>query len=428
MLPLHVVLLLGLLPSSCASATDSLATSKQDSLYLAGIRQYSEAQYEKAIAMFLSSPPESLKASALFYTGLSYAALNDLQNAQRFLSEAVAKDSLNISFRFNMGQLLAREGAIDGAIDQYKRIVVLDTSFFPAYEQLGQLCELWQKETAQYRDTIWTRALDLRPRDYVALYYRGLSMFRNKQPDSGFVCLTRAVEEDSLFYAAVYELAVRNLARKNVDETFRWYAKAVQLRPTNPKVLSELATLFEKSGKRRAALPYALLAADLDTANATYAEQAGLLYFSLGKFDSAAMYLRKAAVLDGDNWSFRFNLALAYTQMDSTRLAVQAYKDAIEAFRLDDGANLHRRYAQFLSDKKNYAEAKKLYERALDIDPSNPETRYDLGWMYVNAGKPEAAITEFKKYLIATPADTSYTAMRKSVQNMIDYLNAHRKQ
>jgi tetratricopeptide (TPR) repeat protein len=414
--------------SYCAAKADSLTILKQDSLYQAGIRQYSEAQYERAIESFSSSPPETLKASAAFYTGLSYAALNDLKKAQRYLSEAVSKDSLNNSFRFNLGQLLARQGDIDGAIVEYKKIISNDTSFFPAYEQLGQLCELWQKETIPYRDSIWSLILHLRPDDYVALYYHGLSMFRKNMSDSGFVSLTRAVEEDSLFYAAVYELAIRNLARKNIEEAFHWYDRAVQLRPTNAKLLSEIGSLYEKAAKRRIALPYVLRATELDTTSATYAEQAGLLYYSFGSFDSASPYLRKATILEKDNWSYHLNLALAYSQMDSTRLAVRAYRDAIDAFHLSDGANLYLRLGEFLSSKKMFAEAKRSYDRALEIDPTNFEVRQRLGWTYFNMGNKESAIKEFQKYLDSTASDTSKSDARKRIKQTIEYLNTQKTQ
>ncbi len=409
-------------------ASDSLSALRKDSLLQSGVRMYSESNYERTIGIFASIPPDSLSAPALFYTGLSYGALNDLQKARQFLFRAVAKDSLNLSYRYNYGLLLARLGDIGGAIEEYKTIGARDSLFFPALEQLGQLCELWQKESVAFRDSVWARVLGLRPNDYVALYYCGLAMFRRGMQDSGFVCLERAVHEDSMFFAAVYELALRNLARKNIQQTFDWYERAVQLRPTNAKVLAELGTLFQKTGKHRPAIPYFVRAMQYDTANASYVEQTGLLYYSLGSFDTASVYLRRAVTLEKDNWSYFLNLALAYNQMDSTRLAVRALKDAISAFHLDDGSNLYLRLANILSNRTEYGEAKRMYERALEVDPANPEPRFRLALMYVQMENRESARKEFQKYLQALPADTTTTAKREMVQNWLRYLSRPKSQ
>jgi len=408
--------------------TDSLSVPARDSVIKAGVLLYSEAKYERAIATFSAVPPESLTAPACFYCGLSYEALNDLQNAQRYLSTSVQRDSINISYRYNLGLLLAREGSIDGAITEYKRIVELDSSFFPAFEQLGQLCELWQKESVEYRDSVWSKVLNLRPADYIALYYHGVAMFRKNRPDSGIVCLTRAVEQDSLFYAAVYELGVRNLARKNIEETFKWYQRALCLRPTNAKLLAEIGTLYEKTSKHRIALPYLLTATAIDTANATYAEQTGLAYYYVGRFDSSSIYLTKAIKLDKDNWTYLLNLALAYTQMDSTRLAARALRDAIRVFGLGDGANLYLRLGNLLEGTKEYAQSRIAYERALEIDPTDQEPRFRLALMYVQKGDHEAAKKEFHRYLQTLPNDSTMASKRHYIQNLLRYLDMPKQQ
>jgi tetratricopeptide (TPR) repeat protein len=265
--------------------------------------------------------------------------------------------------------------------------------------------------------------LSLRPNDYVALYYHALALFRRDMPDSGFVCLTKAVEQDTLFYAAVYELAVRNLLRKNIEETFRWYDRAVQLRPMNAKLLSEVSTLYQKANKHRLALPYALRATEIDSTNATYAEQTGLLYYSLGSFDSSTTYLIKATTLEKENWSYILNLALAYVQMDSTQQAIGTFREAIHAFGLDDGANLYLRFGNFLSVKNEYAEASVAYERALEIDPTNREPRFRLATMYVQMDKRAAAKQEFRRYLQSLPTDSTSNSMRQTVEAWLKYLD-----
>jgi len=413
-----------------STVPDSLNRTKNDSLYLIGIQEYSQAHYENATRILSSEIPESLRASTSFYLGLSYAALNDIQNAQRYFREAVTLDSSNISYQYNLGLLLAKIGDIDSAIGVYKKTLKVDTSFFPAYQQLGQLCETWLKETVSYRDSIWSRLLAYRPNDYVALYYHGLMLFRSNNPDSGIVCLKRAIEQDSLFYAAVYDLALRNLVRKNLDEAFYWYERALRLRPLNAKLFSDVGSFYEKAGKRDNARTCFMKAVNLDSTNAIYAEQLGLIYFAFQKFDSAAIYLKKATLLSKDNWTYYFNLALAYSfdPMRSTDHAIRAFNDAIDAFDLPSCANVYSRLGEFLQNQNKYAEAKKCCERMLQIEPTNVEHIRSLAILYREMGNTEQEKKELKKYLDATSSDSTKTESRKQIKQYLKYLETQNKQ
>jgi len=55
-------------------------------------------------------------------------------------------------------------------------------------------------------------------------------------------------------------------------------------------------------------------------------------------------------------------------------------------------------------------EARKLYERALEHDPSQPEARYNLANLLEDIGDTEAAVTELRKVCANTPdfADAHY--------------------
>src|SRR5690606_23649055 len=55
-------------------------------------------------------------------------------------------------------------------------------------------------------------------------------------------------------------------------------------------------------------------------------------------------------------------------------------------------------------------EARKLYERALEHDPNQPEARYNLANLLEDIGEIEAAITELRKVCAAAPdfADAHY--------------------
>jgi tetratricopeptide (TPR) repeat protein len=161
-----------------------------------------------------------------------------------------------------------------------------------------------------------------------------------------------------------------------------------------------------------------------------YAEQLGLIYFAFQKFDSAAVYLKKATLLSKDNWTYYYNLALAYSfgPMHSTELTIRAFNDAIDAFDLPSCANVYGRLGEFLRNQKKYVEAKKCCARMLQIEPTNVEHIMSLAILYREMGNTEQEKKEFQKYLDATTSDSTKTESRKQIKQYLKYLETQNKQ
>ena len=59
--------------------------------------------------------------------------------------------------------------------------------------------------------------------------------------------------------------------------------------------------------------------------------------------------------------------------------------------------------ANFLYDQKQYNKAIEWYQRALELDPKNVNSRTDLGTAYFYTGRPQDALREYDKALTIDP-------------------------
>ncbi|MGO8788338.1 MAG: tetratricopeptide repeat protein [Terriglobia bacterium] len=59
--------------------------------------------------------------------------------------------------------------------------------------------------------------------------------------------------------------------------------------------------------------------------------------------------------------------------------------------------------ANFLYDQKQYNKAIEWYQRALELDPKNANSRTDLGTAYFYTGRPQDALREYDKALTIDP-------------------------
>ncbi len=59
--------------------------------------------------------------------------------------------------------------------------------------------------------------------------------------------------------------------------------------------------------------------------------------------------------------------------------------------------------ANFYYDQKQYGQAIEWYEKALELDPTNVNARTDLGTAYFYTGRPEEAVSEYRRSLQTDP-------------------------
>ena len=110
----------------------------------------------------------------------------------------------------------------------------------------------------------------------------------------------------------------------------------------------------------------------------------GLLLFEAGKSEEALQYYKQAIALEPNDPETHSNMGLIYNQMGDQEAAKQSFRKAIEyntAF-----VNAMRNLAGIYLVERNFPEAIKWYEQALEYQPDNAEMLYFLGQAYGLSG------------------------------------------
>ncbi len=406
---------------SAQTRADSVSALASDSLLRAGIRQYSEARFNAAVQTLSSIPSDSSAAQPLFYLGLSYASLNDFQNAYDCLRRAVSLDTANNSIRFQYAKFLGQFGAVDEAQTQYEKIVASDTTFYPAYFQLGVLLNA-QRRYPKREAEIFSRIVRYEPRDYLSLHFLGDALIRLGQFDAGRNCIATSVTLNPKHFPAVSQLAGIYFSKNDFHEALRLYLRAESLRPLDPNVKFNIAECLRKLRDDSAAVGYYQKAFALDTAESKYAAQLGYAYFNLKEYDSSAVAYRKAIALDNENPQYWLNLALVYERMDSVGLVEDAFERAVGASRPDKIADIYGQLGAFQYHRANYRAAVNAYSKALDFDAFLPEVHFYLGLAYEKLANSQSASRQYETYLRLTEGDTTTNQRRALAKTRIDWL------
>lgn len=116
-----------------------------------------------------------------------------------------------------------------------------------------------------------------------------------------------------------------------------------------------------------------------------------MAYLESGDSDKAQKYLKECLQLDTSNvWSYLL-LGNIYAKYDHNLDVAEFYFQKGLSIRPDDNILLNN-YAALKMEQKQFKEAQNLFEKALAIDPSYPNTYYGLALLYQSTDNDDQAI------------------------------------
>ncbi len=170
-------------------------------------------------------------------------------------------------------------------------------------------------------------------------------------------------------YTAIdfYNLALLYQQIGGVEESMRYYQKALQRDPNHQASLYNLALLTQATGDLKGAL---------------------------GLYERLAKSHPKFAM------SF-LNMGLIYNSMGEAVKAKQMYRKTIEVAPDNSMAYYHLGY--LMENEQDYKSATDNYEKAVELDPSNSEAYYNLGNVYAQQNLDAEAIAAYLKTVELNP-------------------------
>jgi Tfp pilus assembly protein PilF len=407
-----------------ASRVQSHDESRASTLVAEGAEALARGDYTAARASFakaLQADPDNVDAHT--YLGVLSDRAGDLKEAERHFAAAAAFAPFSASARNNYGALLMRVGRTQLAAAQFEASLKLDPSQPSALVNLAQIHfnsgkpedlrtarELFARAHAVAPDSEIARALvvinlRLGERDAAATAYRDYSARVAESSTSGASTSTAtpssASDASSASAASRAELGAALLEGGLVDEAAAELSTAVALDPSNVDALVALsrAHLRRKDIKAAGLALESAVARGMDSAR-VYAALADV-YEAGGYVENAIPAMRLAIARDPRNESYRLRYGLLLNDTKAPAAAVIRLREALGEFPNSSPLWLALGIAQMGDGKSD--DARKSFERALELDPRSAPALAYLGSTYGERGQNAEAAALYERAINAAP-------------------------
>jgi len=193
---------------------------------------------------------------------LASVPMGDLPEQQKKLLEQAIEEYINAQLfnaerpesQSNLGGIYTDLGRLVQAEAAYRKAILLQSQFVPAYVNLAQLMS-GQKKEKEAINVLQSGLLQV-PGNASLHHALGLALVRQKNLPKALEQLSRAVDlaPDDVRYSYVYAIALQSAGE--VDKALSVLETSYGLHPGNPDVLFALVTVNRDAGNKQAALRY----------------------------------------------------------------------------------------------------------------------------------------------------------------------------
>lgn len=250
----------------------------------------------------------------------------------------------------------------------------------------------------------------------IGLEMMGADMKRHDKLEDAVQLLRKAVRQRP--HPRTYSRLAEIMAKQNRLTEARYYVEeGLKVDSTSVSLTILMGILDARENNYDDAEAQLLKAIRLDPDNASTHLTLGTIYSNLKRYSEADPQLREAVRLDPGNASAHYGLA-------NCLLSEHKLKDAETEARVavllqPNAAPYYRLLAAILAAQGN-TEAIQYLQKAIQIEPSVPDSYINLAELYSSAGRPDLAIQVLRGYLAKYPD----LPQRSDIEKMIDQLTS----
>ena len=277
---------------------------------------------------------ETVSVGVAVYPFWPFEKKTILDNAQKALDHAAffGPDtvtpfdavSLNIS-----ADTLYQYGDIDGAVDEFKKALAVDSENVNVHNSLGVCYGVQGKLDAAIE--AFETAIRLDPEDVMATYNLGLAYFKRGDRREALDLFLKAHGLDGDNPEVAYQIALCYREKNQTEAALEYLEKAARKTRKGPHIFQALGESYlEKEMLEEAAKAYEKAIRHNPT-DAKSLSELGHLYGVLGEnIEIAIVLCRESTKIDPDNGLYRYRLGKLYQQSKDYENALEQLKTAAD--------------------------------------------------------------------------------------------------
>jgi tetratricopeptide (TPR) repeat protein len=245
-----------------------------------------------------------------------------------------------------------------------------------AYDQCIELCDL---------------AIDAPGPSARAIRLKGLCYLEQLAYDQAIACFQTALQLEPHFVWACHSLGELCMEQGNYGEAFRFFGRATAINPIDPGNYFLLAEAFLDAEMMDIAIAEfkKILLLDIDHwVEAEVYNAMGFIYLKMNLLNDARFYLKKAQETEPSLAMIYYNLGRLAAKQNKIAQAEKHYRKAVMLDGGQSGAWLELGFLAVNQKKVNHL-TPKYFQKALELEPHDPEPHLGLSKYYRLVNQPE---------------------------------------
>ncbi len=361
--------------------------------------------------------PES--AGALANVGRALVYFERFTEAEEHLRRALELDRRSTTAHQNLAEALRKQGRHLEAVESYRAVLELDAGFALAYAGMGTALY----EARRYPEALAAleQALALQPelaeratlRLFMGRAARELGRFEVAAEH-----FQRAAELDPDNVEPLLDLAAVRRSQQRDRDAEALLDRARELRPRDPSALHTVAEALRTQGRVEEAIAGYRAVLELDPEFAPSHAALGIALYQMQRYRAGLASMQRALELDPElpvAASLHLFMGRAWAELGDTEAAAEQYQRALRIEPRNPEVLDHLAMARF--GQRRYEDALALYRTLLEINPDNALTHSNAGAALYHLDRPQEALQSIERALTLDPdleiARTGLAEVRK---------------
>lgn len=332
-------------------------------------KRYTEARNAFSTSIELNSEKTNMNS----YLGLAttYNALDSLNQAQAVLDQAIALDKYDVRiFRHMLTMYLSRND-LPMAINASKELVALVPSDWAAQRRLGVL--LYSDGRLEESDSLFTERIEFGDDNALNYFYRGRVAIEQKRHDDALGFFNEVVQKESTFVDGWLNLGFVYRELDSLDLAIEVQRRGLEYCEDDEnriRLLFAIGAALERNDQFHESVA---TFQKIIAINSEHAPALNYLAYTLADRGEQLSYalelIEKAIALAPDNGAYIDSYAWVHFKLGNLDLALVQLKKA--ATFLDSDPVIFEHLGDVYKALGNREEARKQYNRALELDPNS---------------------------------------------------------